>query len=636
MTYPLDPLATPADDGRRPVVPCDVYEPMLGPHLDRELTRAEEVRLEAHLDACGRCRKRLARLEGLSSVLRAWDTGSAVEAEPRPRIQNAVLARVAETSHRRRVDDRVLRMMHLAAAACVLLALGLGIAFGVAWEPATSTPEAVALADVSFDAEALASLDLPAPLADLPSLAVTRDVQALRGLEREARPVDEVIERTALDTAQLARLEVFARRLGREQAVEARVGESAVHVTMGDGEERVLSVSAYRFAAANGWFARWRRPTHETVAPSAPSSASPGEVRDGSPIGLAVRDMLRPIPGLEEGSSRSIEEASPILVSPSSPGSVAADSRLVIRGIPQHQAKLRSGDRIGAPVDALDPLRAQREGWLRFDESGVDPDTLVAFVRGNPKPILIPAGQLLAGGITDRMVAEPILLPAAPDMERRENVPCRVVRVGTRREVSAPILTEWIAGPTIRALLSRGAPDAELQRAVEAQVRTRMGSQPQHLAAFSLLELFQSHEGPAHPWVARALAAVRTDRSAWTVEHQAGFVALDGLDGVLGIEVVRLKGAAGTALLTRLYVGYLLEAAMRQQGSTIGEAGVALDAGFELFQRDDSPFLGARESAPGVTPSHRLSTLDLARAGLRFQAFEVSGRPVLVSAAPSK
>ena len=359
-------------------------------------------------------------------------------------------------------------------------------------------------------------------------------------------------------------------------------------------------------------------------------------MHDGAPTGVAVREMLRPMPGLNGLTLNALEVAPPMSYWPPSPGDVPPESRLVIRGVPQKSSPaLRSGQ--GETLDTVDPLVAQAKGWLRFEESGVDAETVVAFVKGNPKPILLPAGQLLGGGLTDRVLAEPVLLPAAPVGERRENVSCRVVRVGVDREgAGAPRLTEWIAGPSIRALLARGASEDVVLQAVEAHVRARMTRQPQHLAAFSLMELFESPEGPVHPWVKRSLDAVRGARTVWKVEHHAGFVALDGMDGVLGIEIVRLRGEAGTALLTRLYLGYLIEAVMRQQGAEIGQAVVALDTGFEIFQRDASSFVCARESAPGVLPQQRLSTADVKRAGMHFQAFEIDGEPAVVSAAPKK
>jgi anti-sigma factor (TIGR02949 family) len=38
--------------------PCDWCEEVLQPYLDRELTKAEMLEAEAHLDECSYCRKR--------------------------------------------------------------------------------------------------------------------------------------------------------------------------------------------------------------------------------------------------------------------------------------------------------------------------------------------------------------------------------------------------------------------------------------------------------------------------------------------------------------------------------------------------------------------------------------------------
>ena len=60
------------------VDPCDKCEEMLQPYLDRELTDAERVEAEGHLDDCAYCRKRYRFEEELRRFVRQ----AAVEAMP--------------------------------------------------------------------------------------------------------------------------------------------------------------------------------------------------------------------------------------------------------------------------------------------------------------------------------------------------------------------------------------------------------------------------------------------------------------------------------------------------------------------------------------------------------------------------
>ena len=56
--------------------PCEKCEELLQPYLDRELTEAERVEAEAHLDLCAYCRKRYRFEESLRRYVRqAWSEG---------------------------------------------------------------------------------------------------------------------------------------------------------------------------------------------------------------------------------------------------------------------------------------------------------------------------------------------------------------------------------------------------------------------------------------------------------------------------------------------------------------------------------------------------------------------------------
>jgi predicted anti-sigma-YlaC factor YlaD len=56
--------------------PCEKCEELLQPYLDRELTDAERLEAEAHLDLCAYCRKRYRFEASLRRYVRqAWSEG---------------------------------------------------------------------------------------------------------------------------------------------------------------------------------------------------------------------------------------------------------------------------------------------------------------------------------------------------------------------------------------------------------------------------------------------------------------------------------------------------------------------------------------------------------------------------------
>jgi anti-sigma factor RsiW len=56
--------------------PCEKCEELLQPYLDRELTDAERLEAETHLDLCAYCRKRYRFEESLRRYVRqAWSEG---------------------------------------------------------------------------------------------------------------------------------------------------------------------------------------------------------------------------------------------------------------------------------------------------------------------------------------------------------------------------------------------------------------------------------------------------------------------------------------------------------------------------------------------------------------------------------
>ncbi len=69
------------------VDPCARCEELLQPFLDRELSEAERVEAEVHLDACGYCRKRYRFEERLRRYVRL-----AAEEEMPPELKTRLAA----------------------------------------------------------------------------------------------------------------------------------------------------------------------------------------------------------------------------------------------------------------------------------------------------------------------------------------------------------------------------------------------------------------------------------------------------------------------------------------------------------------------------------------------------------------
>jgi hypothetical protein len=550
--------------------PCAPFEPLLHCAHDRELTAAERARLDAHLDTCADCRDQLLALEALSATLKGWDARQATTVPvPGARLQRAVLAEVADQGRFRQAVQRRQRYMRYAAAAAVLVAIGLGVVLGRAQSAVTST--GVAATDIASalktwepraDAGTRDAIILAPQVTaqDLPTMQVQRDPTALfRDVPSEVR-VHEPLRFRPMEQLFLAELEVAS----RERALHQQLGEGGVWVRPGaSGEARLLSRSAYlavqRLTGFRELLGLPPSGAHASITlttPERPAEASTGR---------SLADVLQGVAPLQfvAGAPDRAILSWPQTHSANNPRA-EGETRLDVRGLYRVSPALQSGNGIRARTRFADPLQAEATGQLRFEE-GVENDAdVIAFLKHSAYPVFLPAGQILTGGGTSRVVAEATWLPAAPRGERRSVVPCRWIGTGRGDPAAGtPHLSEAILGPTLRGLLAANVPAVIWRRAVMRQWQALLGELdgPDPLA-WDLGDVFDS------TWMRTALAALRSSdpRSAWNMPELVGFRVLDEAGKVRGIEFVGAAGASARLLLTRLYVGYQFEAQLRDRG----------------------------------------------------------------------
>jgi len=282
---------------------------------------------------------------------------------------------------------------------------------------------------------------------------------------------------------------------------------------------------------------------------------------------------------------------------------------------------------LAARVRFLDPIAASANGQLSFAESGRGADSVVVFVEHTRLPIFIPAGQFLTGGLADRVLAQPVWLPASRG-KKPYMVTCRVVQKFELGDLRTPlVLQREIAGPTLRALLAGGASSREVRQGAERILAAVRGQTGTLLGDWSL---YAVHRG-MH---ARVMAALGETKFRWS--DLQGFVVTDGRGRFVGSEVVRPGGPAATELLRRLWVSYSLEAGLRHEALLAGGASSA----FASPQVGPGPLLrrlakhtGTFRLPLGVEqfPGARVSSLEIVAAGVALHAVEVARHPMFVS-----
>lgn len=583
---------------------CDGFTGLLPSFADRELGVAESTALERHLDACSGCQGRLKEIESVGAVLKGWDAQSPAGGPVATRLQHSVLARIAEDGQRRRSELRGLRIRRLALAASVLVAVGLPLSL------ARETPPAVPAAATSG---AEAASPLAAPVRPF-------EVTGLPEAQRVFHPWDGspvAVDAPSLEPADREALLVAGLQPQKDLLLEEQfrraTGVAGVWVLDAvNGTRLLLTPEAARFFEKGERLALIRAVNAESFT----GEAHPEPRRLGATAGQLLDGVLSG----DEGTSAWNESRKAVF----GYGRVASNRRPAISAWP-----LARRETEGAPVEgpeALDPLAAEARHLLSFEASGRDGATVLAIVEGSALPILLPAGQILAGGETDRVVAAATWLPASPRRTVVE-VPCLSVRVGTRRPEDGIHLTPYLAGPSLRALLAEGAsPQAVLEhvrRLVAAPFGGRAGLE------WSLLGLYPGDREDA------ALASAEV--VGFSEQARQGFLVTDGAGRFLGLEHVALRGEAGQLLVRRLLRGYAKEAEWRRTGAeaALPTPTEAAPAALRHLKTSD-----LRLEVPPVPPGQEVpgaerAVLPEGEAPFAVEALRVDRAPVWVSLLPA-
>jgi hypothetical protein len=325
----------------------------------------------------------------------------------------------------------------------------------------------------------------------------------------------------------------------QETEFEARLGEAGVwaDLSAGKGEPRLLTLRAAGRAA--------------TLLPRLAQLVDRRVYehdRRGEPLGRTVGELLvadEPAPELSLGSLR-------------------------LRHLPATAT--------GVTFDGMDAAAARRAGVLVFHE--IDGDDVVAEVAPSSRGVILLAGEILGGGRVDRVVRRTVWMPPSPTGSR-QRIPC--VRVSTVRETRGEVVpTGFVAGPSVRAALARGA------RAREVMDLVRTLRIDEEGVDHSLLDLY-----------VRLAPATRT-----SLPFFAGAIVTDARGNLLGAERLGMAAPAAGPFLERLLVGYAVEsdarvlrAAAGTRSSAAAVTGPAVDV---LTRLRDADGLRIREESEGV------------------------------------
>ncbi len=554
--------------------PCP-SERILAAHVDGQLDASRSEVVEAHLDGCADCARSARRVEGMSNLLRTWEARSRVEAPSR--LSAAVLRTVApEAAALRRESLRVSARAY-ALAASVVLAIGAGVA------AAFYSPRVAELASREESrvwAGAVDAVDAVAPQAA--SLAF--DFEGLRAVTNRGNAATSAL----LSAATPARPEPVATSLAAfaegaypplpDQAAtwafvryssfldtQVRVDED-VYIVYDRALPSIAAAPYARVRRLEAWYAERARRASEpvTLDPAAP--------------GLSVLDVL-PLPSAAEMPA--FLARLPMFVEPASRRS----GGLVVRTLPgRGSAAISAG--AGSPADAgsaagagvadgddvedLASAVAGKRVSIRPDTS-VERTSLSLDVAPTSLAILIPAGELLAGGVMsgdvksgtgstdgagDRVVTEGLWLPAS-SVSRTVVLTCLPISRKAGVVGQIPFPTGLVAGPELRGLLAYRADRDGVIALVDGQV-TDAALDRGLDGRTSLLALYDRSSPDIE--VAKGLAKEFASRFA---DGTAGFVVSDPNGRFQGLEHTAFRGAARRTLLERLLVGYLVESRTR-------------------------------------------------------------------------
>jgi hypothetical protein len=543
---------------------------LLASRVDGELDGPRSAAIDRHLDRCTGCAAAVRRLEGLSGLLREWEAKQALV--PPARLADRILRDVgAERALARRDALRAARRFLAAAAAVVLAVAGAGWlavdhARASAARARAAQPEAAgAAADVGPVART--PLRLAAERAPFPAFPQT-PLRRVEGLSRslaerasvledfEVRPVPDAGEPGAFGLAVFARALDARRTYGEDPAIFG-----TWLVVPGALEDLKSAHRRARHLAD-----RTRRLGERATVTLDPTAAGvPLHAHLVPPGRGALASFLTAEGAAEEPASRS-------------------RGGIVVRALPDATVSTAS---TSAPL-VLDLGEAVRTGRVRLAEDPLPRgDVVYAHVAPGDAPVLVPAGELLEGGIVDRVVARGAWLPASADAYPVRLL-CRPVARGTRRATTMPAPLGAIAGPGLRGLLAIGGDAEAVLALVDAQLRDAA------LDGTSLLALYRERGGAA-------TALARAERLLGALPARAtGFVASDPRGRLQGIERVNLPPASSGPFLRRLLAGYAAETGTRSSVD-----GVRIGAHVEsvLVALADRPvrLLPPAAQTPGVT-----------------------------------
>ena len=600
-------------------------DPALAAHVDGELDAARSAAIEAHLDRCRVCDSEARRLEGLSHLLRAWDVAHP-EVVPPPRLASRILRDVeVESGVRRRESLASFRRVRAKAAAAVLV-VALGAALGARAGIFGGASEAPALAPGSLEGPVLSVLWDPGPAGDL-------EVPPMLGLADVARAEGLSLAVAALRREPSPDLAVFSDPAAKESFAS---WATLVETTHRLGEECVLLPDgrAIPLSAVEAWqsMRRWKDWMDERLR-----RASEPPTRDPSDVGTPLARLL-PLPS-EDGVTAFWDG----LVRVEDPAT-RRHGGLVLRALP---APLGVSASAAGPAPAIDRMidlaDAVRAGTVRLlEDLQPNPEVVVVQVRGLESPVLVPAGELLTGGIAPRVVARGTWLPAGSDAYQAKLF-CRAVGPVARSSASsagaaaaaraAPAPTGLLAGPELRGALARG----ESAEGVRALVRAQLHGAALDAATggLDLLRLYlQSGAQGAWPEGQAArdasdLARRARDLVAALGTDARGFVATDPNGRLQGAESIGVGGAAGRALLARLAAGYLAEAGAR---SSVDAPRLGVHAESVLSVLAARPVrLTPLAAAAGSPRSLRVLVGEEPRTGVAFEAVAADGGAIVLS-----
>jgi anti-sigma factor RsiW len=422
--------------------PCP-SERTLAAHVDGQLDASRAEAVESHLDECAACARVVRRVEGLSNLLRTWETGTRVE--PPSRLSAAVLRTVAPEAEALRRESMRASARAFAFAAAVVVAIGAGVAAAL-MTAAGSPGESVTLA---------ARSDVAAPTlapSGVGPAALDFGAASLAAVTRARFEVSPEVAAAAPRAGALP-------SVPDAEATAAFVRYAPFLETQARVEEDVYVVydrALPRYAA--GPYARARR--IEAWYEERARRASEPATFDPSSRGLSVLDVL-PLPSAAELPA--FLAKLPTFVEPAS----RRGGGFVVRPLPGRAASAGEVADGGEVSDLAGAVAAQR--IVIEPDASAEATSLTLDVAPTTVPVLIPAGELVAGGAGDRVVTEGLWLPAS-SVARTVVLACLPVsRIGGAVG-RAPAATGLVAGPELRGLLAYRAERDGVLALVDGQV----------------------------------------------------------------------------------------------------------------------------------------------------------------------